>query len=89
MFWTMGADDKYPAVTLCERHALEATNIGATFFNLGPYEDMNTAAVELEAVVAVFGNEHVTPFNFVSSEIGVCEECRASLEAFGSEGGAA
>jgi hypothetical protein len=81
MFWTMDESDGIPSVTLCETHALEATNIGATMFGLGPWETMEAAALELEMLTAVFGGEEKVGFDFHTSEIGHCAECdhRAAL----------
>lgn len=84
-FWTMDESDGLPAVTLCERHALQATNIGCTLFELGPFETMSEAALALETLTAVFGQGEQIGFEFHTSEIGHCAECSAELEAFGKE----
>lgn len=73
-FWTLGSHDGFDAVTLCEKHALEATNLPCALFGLGPYATMAEAALELEAVTAVFG-QGVTSFDFTSSEDGECGAC--------------
>lgn len=91
MFWTLDSNsDPLGPVTLCERHALEATNIPCKLFGLGPYESMEQAALELEAISAIFGNDSVT-FGFTTSEQGHCEVCAfEALEAgAASEDGAA
>ena len=76
-YWTMGEDDKFPAVTLCEEHALEATNIGASLWGMGPWDSMGAAALELETLVAIFGQgqDMVAGFGFTTSEEGHCDEC--------------
>jgi len=83
MFWTMPEDDCLPAVTLCERHALEASNLGAPLFGFTePFKTMQEAATMLDAMVATFGNGKVTSFNFQTSEIGHCDECHREMQAF-------
>lgn len=77
-FWTLPEDEVGPAVTLCEAHALEATNIGAPFFGFSePFTSMQEAASMLDAAVAMFGNGKVTEIGFTSSELGKCDECEA------------
>lgn len=81
-FWTMDESDGIPAVTLCDDHALEATNVACTLFNMGPWASMGDAALELEAMSAVFGGEG---FDFKSHEIGVCGDCEAIAADLGME----
>lgn len=73
-YWTLGESDGLPAVTLCEKHALEATNLPCALFGLGPYENMEQAALELEAITAIFG-QGATGFDFSTSEEGHCDAC--------------
>lgn len=75
MYWTLDEHDGIPAVTLCERHALEATNIPAGFFGLGPYKTMSEAALDLDMVVATFGGGTMPDFGFTTSETGHCGAC--------------
>ena len=74
MFWTMHKSHGLPEVTLCEHHALEATNVGCSLFGLGPYETMAAAALELETITAIFGAGQ-DGFGFTSSEVGHCGAC--------------
>lgn len=74
-FWTMGEADGLPAVTLCEPHALEATNIGARVWGVGPFDTMGEAAAVLEAMTAAFGQGQVTGFDFHVDQTGPCQEC--------------
>lgn len=75
-YWTMDDKDGLPSVTLCEEHALYATNIGCQIFGLGPYDTMQAAAAELDALTAVFGAGGAVGFDFSSSDLGFCEACR-------------
>lgn len=75
MYWTLDEHDGIPAVTLCERHALEATNIPSALFGLGPWETMSEAALELEMITAAFGGDHIQTFGFHTSETGHCGAC--------------
>jgi hypothetical protein len=77
-YWTMGEDGEFPAVTLCEEHALEATNIAASLWGMGPWDSMGLAALELETLTAIFGQgqEIVAGFGFTTSEEGHCDECK-------------
>lgn len=86
-YWTMGADEDFPEVTLCEEHALEATNMVTQVLNMGTYATMAQAAVELEAMTAIFGNGKHPGFDFRTSEEGWCEEChhQAAREAASEE----
>lgn len=91
MFWTLDSNaDPFGPVTLCEEHALEATNMPCKLFGLGPYSTMQEAATELEAISAIFGNDSVH-FGFSTSEEGSCPQCAyEALEAEAhSEDGAA
>lgn len=74
-YWTMDEKDGLPSVTLCEEHALYATNIGADLFGLGPWDTMQAAAAELDALTAIFGTPGATGFDFITDEIGPCEQC--------------
>lgn len=74
-YWTLGESDGLPAVTLCDKHALEATNLPCALFGLGPYENMEQAALELEAITAIFGQGATGGFDFSSSEEGECGAC--------------
>lgn len=82
IFWTMDDSDGLPAVTLCARHALEATNIGCAPFGLGPWESMQTAAAELDAIASIFGGDLL---GFTTSEEGYCEECEHELKMASEE----
>lgn len=86
-YWTMGADEDFPAVTLCEEHALEATNMVTEVVGMGRYTSMEQAAVELEATTIIFGNGKHPGFDFRTSDEGWCEECafRAAREAASEE----
>jgi hypothetical protein len=83
MFWTQAEDEVTgPAVTLCDEHALYATNMACGIFGLGPFDSMEEASVVLEATAATFGRGDVVWFE--SSEIGHCAECeRLRREAGG------
>lgn len=79
-YWTMGEADGIPSVTLCEDHALEATNIGSMLFGLGPWDSMSAAALELDTLTATFGHGEQIGFDFTTDEVGPCGECEASTE---------
>lgn len=74
-FWTMTADDMFPDVTLCDAHALEATNIAVTMMGHQPYQTMGEAALDLEATFAVFGLGMPAP-SFIETDDGECDECQ-------------
>lgn len=84
-YWTMAKDELFPEVTLCEEHALEATNIALRMMGDEPFETMTEAAVSLEASVAIFGQGKVSGFGFIEHEEGYCEECAFQAARFEAE----
>lgn len=79
-YWTMDDKDGLPSVTLCEEHALYATNIGCQLFGLGPWDTMQAAAAELDALTAIFSAAGSVGFDFSSDEVGPCEQCELERE---------
>lgn len=70
-FWTL--DDI--GVTLCEDHALEATNVACHIGGSpGDFDSMAEAALILSAMLASTG----TDLPITSSEEGTCMDCRTS-----------
>lgn len=89
-YWTLPGDWTGPEVTLCERHALEATNISSRIMGMAPepFTSMEEAAVVMNAYVAAFGNGG-PGFQFVVTDLGWCGECQAEMDAFHHAGGIA
>ena len=76
-YWTMLADEAFPEVTLCDHHALEATNIALAMVGHRTYESMSTAALELETEFATFGGNSPIHIGFLETDEGTCGECEA------------
>jgi hypothetical protein len=69
-YWTLPSSMGIPEVTLCDAHALEATNIALAMFGAQPYQSMAEAALDLETNAAVFGGFQ---FGFIETDEGDCE----------------
>lgn len=76
LYWTMSGT-AVGDITLCERHALEATNIGAGDQTDEPFESMEEAVAVLNALAAMVNIEGLT---ITSSPTGECGECAATGE---------
>lgn len=73
LYWTMGGTAKGD-VTLCEAHALEATNMGAAPHD-DRFESMEEAAAILSALAAMVG---IAPLDLRCSPDGACGECETA-----------
>lgn len=71
MFWKMDDSDGLPEVTLCEEHALSATNFAQAMVGEDGFGSMAEACAILSAMTATAGFD----LGLTSSETGVCGQC--------------
>lgn len=73
-FWTLEGhplDGSTTSLTLCDRHALEATNAAMATSGGEGFGDMGKAALVLEALLATVGDS----LDIAVSDLGTCGEC--------------
>lgn len=71
-FWHMDDGDGLPAVTLCDDHALEGTNMAMMLSGQQPFESMTEAVTMFEAAFAAAGSEDPAP---ILEHEGPCDQC--------------
>lgn len=71
MFWTMDDSDGLPEVTMCEEHALSATNYGMALSGDHGFGSMAEAYAILSGLAATVGLD----LGMTSNEIGPCDQC--------------
>lgn len=71
MFWKMDDSDGIPEVTLCEEHALSATNFGMALVGEHGFGSMAEASAIIGALCATAG----TNLGMTSNEVGPCDQC--------------
>lgn len=73
MFWSMNVSaPEHSEVTLCEEHALEATNVALAILGEQGFPTMQVAALVIDSLLAINGRE---PMGFRASEEGFCGDC--------------
>lgn len=73
MFWSLPlADGDSPPVTLCEGHALEATNAAMGIVGEEEFPTMSAAALIMDSLLLINGKDTT---GLTMSEEGVCEQC--------------
>lgn len=83
-FWHMDEANGIPAVTLCDEHALLATNYSFALAGLDQYDSMQAAVAMLDALEAMFGGGEPIGSEITSFEVGSCDACNNS-EPFSME----
>ena len=71
MFWKMDDTDGLPEVTLCEEHALSATNYAMWMVGEEGFGSMAEACVVLTASTALSGFD----MGMTSNTVGPCDQC--------------
>lgn len=73
-YWTLPGGPGLDPETLCDDHALFATNLACAMYGLGPFWSMVEASVVLNALMNTHGESGL---DLTSSETGECGTCAA------------